>query len=142
MKARYIRALPNDIQRNIYSRVIQRIRFEKHQEYFRVINEEFKKNEFEDIVRLKLDELSVVDVKHIVFPELSDNIENLMYITKLMEHYETTSTMVYKNGRRYNIIGYFDKLVHCTQCNRAKDSLVNHREYILECKECKMNGKI
>ena len=135
----YIHKLPSDIKRTIYKLTLERMRFEKHQKYFRIIHEELKKNEFEDIVHLRCDELSIRNIKNIAFQELSDDIQDMMYVTNLMFYLETTSTMIRKNGKRYNIIGNLDQPVHCDKCNMATDALVNHRKRKLECKHCKLN---
>ena len=139
MHSYFIHSLPDEIQRNICTLALRRIRFEKHQEYFRDIHEELKENDFEDIIHLKVSELTYRDVKMIMYPELSDSIKDWTYFNELMYHYKTTSTMVYKDDVWFNIIGNADTSVHCYKCNMTKDGLVNHKKRILECKECKLN---
>ena len=142
MQSRYIHALPNEIQQNICTLALRRLRFEKHQEYFREIHEELKENEFEDIIRLRLGEVSIYDIKSIVFPELTNDIKDWIYFNNLMYHYKTTSTMMYKDDVWFNIIGNADTLVHCEKCNRTKDALVSHKKRMMICKDCKLNGII
>ena len=133
----YVHMLPDDIQQTIYNLAM----FKKHQEHFKKIHEELKQNEFENIIHLRCNKHSTREIKQIVFPELGDNIEDLKYVTKLMFYLETTSTMIRKNGMKYNIIGYLDQPVHCEKCNMATNALVNHKKRKLECKQCKLNKK-
>ena len=141
MQARFIHALPNDIQRSICTLALQQLHFEKHQENFQPIHKELKKDEFGDIIHLRLGEVPLDVVKYIVFPELGDDVKDWIYLNKHMKHYNNTSTMVYKNNKCYNLIGNYNEPVHCVKCNMAGDALVNHRKRILECKKCKLNEK-
>ena len=129
--------LPIDIQKQIYFQTIRRLRFEEHQKMFQSVHEELKKNEFKDIVRFRLDKISVFRLADIIFKEYGDD---WLRINEEMEFYHSTSAIVKVGKKKYCLIGNKEHYVNCETCGYTY-GLVDHRKLSLKCKTCHMNDK-
>jgi hypothetical protein len=126
--------LPNDIKRYIYKEYVKKYRFEKHQEIFKVVHDEMKKDEFHKITRINLDVEDKFNLKKLgLF-----GVKSWAEINELLYYYNNTSSIIEIQGRKYNLIGYDDDGVYCDHCKKHDDAIVCHKTKKLVCKKCNM----